>query len=466
MSQTEPGRLEVLDSPLVQPVLDQSAPNCDIQLASLSASYAEHAKDLHVTRTASVVLGFLPFPRVLIRLAVEPKDALLAMSGSDDGCGTLTLVDRGVTFDVDCDSWDVSMPDATLSLAPRRRFVTATAPSGDIVRSVAHLFSFRRFTGETDFVLESRVPGSPSPATKTLGRVVLEHDGWRITVAEVDLGKDTPPPFAKPPNGFYITHCVEITRADGRAYTSEELGAIIDDLRQFLSFVGGRWAALALPIGFDAGGKRVYEQWGFPPTSVGSGVGSWFDARHGHVLADVFPGFMERMSGQAERSPMGAALYWSLAARDGAPTVRMDAGLVLAQTAIENLAWTVCVKERRMVSPEAFGRRGLSAADRIRLLASALDIPIELPKTLEVLARRRGAQWSDGAHAVTDIRNSLVHPSKQSKHDADGCAEAWEFSLWFLDLALLRLFGYNGPYSNRLNATFVGEVEPVPWAVD
>jgi hypothetical protein len=43
--------------------------------------------------------------------------------------------------------------------------------------------------------------------------------------------------------------------------------------------------------------------------------------------------------------------------------IGIDAGLILAQPVLELLAWTYCVQDRKMVSPEAFHRRGLSAAN-------------------------------------------------------------------------------------------------------
>ena len=94
----------------------------------------------------------------------------------------------------------------------------------------------------------------------------------------------------------------------------------------------------------------------------------------------------------------------------------------------------------------------------------ALEIPADLPDRLKALHGRRGKKWSDGPDAVTGVRNALVHPSEKDELPEGAYFEAWQLSMWFLDLVLLRLCGYAGEYANRLALSrWVGQVEPVPW---
>ena len=51
--------------------------------------------------------------------------------------------------------------------------------------------------------------------------------------------------------------------------------------------------------------------------------------------------------------------------------------------------------------------------------------------------------------AITGIRNSLVHPDAGAK-SSDSYYEAYNLSLWYLDLILLHLCGHNGSFANRL----------------
>lgn len=120
-------------------------------------------------------------------------------------------------------------------------------------------------------------------------------------------------------------------------------------------------------------------------------------------------------------------------------------------------------QQRKMVSKKAFRERGLSAADKLRLLASALAIPPEIPSQFSALHGRRGHGWEDAMDAITGIRNNIVHPGEETKLPGGSTCEVWKLSLWYLDLVLLRLCGHEGEYSNRLQCGSKGELQSVPW---
>ena len=82
---------------------------------------------------------------------------------------------------------------------------------------------------------------------------------------------------------------------------------------------------------------------------------------------------------------------------------------------------------------------------------------------MRALHAQRGKKWLDGAEAITEIRNAIVHPSKELNLPDGAYCDAWRLSLWYLDLVFLRLLGHEGEYGNRLSKRSVGEVETVPW---
>jgi hypothetical protein len=79
--------------------------------------------------------------------------------------------------------------------------------------------------------------------------------------------------------------------------------------------------------------------------------------------------------------------------------------------------------------------------------------------------------WVDAPQAFTEVRNALVHANPNKRQKLQGLTgramlEVWNLGVWFLELTLLRIYGYTGSYGNRLNMQrWQGEVEPVPWAV-
>jgi hypothetical protein len=91
-----------------------------------------------------------------------------------------------------------------------------------------------------------------------------------------------------------------------------------------------------------------------------------------------------------------------------------------------------------------------------------LDIPPETPK---LLALANKSNWLDAPRALTEIRNSLVHPDHKNYGQLDKTYyEAWHLGLWYLEMGILAACGYKGTYGNRLKKRrWVGQVENVPW---
>jgi hypothetical protein len=373
----------------------------------------------------------------------------------------ITLPTRGITFD------GFAMPvdgeDGSIVIVPRYSGLTATLSSRHITQAVFHLFNFPKFFGPDDFVLTTGEP--PLQGRQRCDRVLLAADGWKVVIAGTQQ-TDKLTKALRTNGGFVITHVGQIVRDDGSNFTSDQLAEMLHCIQHFLSFALGRWAGVALTVGFDAIGNRAFEEWGLRKTADGPWNGglSWFDSDHAELLSEVFPGFFALWRSDLWHEPLAHALYWYIAACDRRIGVGVDAGLILAQSALESLAWTYCVMDRKMVSPRAFKPRGLSAADKFRLLATSLEIPTEIPLTLPVLSSSVKPKWDDSMAAITEIRNALVHAITDVKIPDGTYSEAWKLSLWYIELILLRLCQHSGSYANRLAQRWAGTVVSVPWA--
>jgi hypothetical protein len=374
----------------------------------------------------------------------------------------LTLTDRNIRFDVLCAS--VGGNHGGIVFLPKTSAIMTMPPSNSISTATFHLFNFPDFIGPEDYLLTTK--DGQRQTSQRCDRVVLQADGWKVTIAATDR-TDSLTKTLKAQGGYLITHMGRITREDESTFSSEQLNGLMTTLHYFLSFALGRWAGVALPIGLDIAGNKVFEEWGLRITADGSwnSSSSWFDSHHSEQLSEVFPGFMKIWTNELWQKPLSDALYWYLGACDRRVGVGVDTGLILAQTALELLAWTYCVLDRKMISATAFQPRRLSAADKLRLLASSLNIPLDIPPNLPSLRGRRGRKWVDGMDAITNIRNLLVHPDAvQQQLPGVTYFEAWKLSLWYIDLVLLQLCGHDGKYGNRLIQRWAGQVESVPWA--
>jgi hypothetical protein len=447
--------------PLIDPVYSQSHPNQPIELGRVPIQF-DHKGAAH-RGSANAAMRFVPEARLEFVCPSEGELGLFSVKSFEAGREEkLTLVERGVTVDVFCSAVAVGGDQDEIVFIPKKSSVMVTRPSENISTATFHLFNFPDFIGPDDCILTTDEP--LRRASRRCGRALLSADGWTITVV-AKYRTDSLTRELEAQGGYALTHTGRIAREDGSTFSSEQLDDLLSCLQYFLSFALGRWAGVALPVGFDAQENKVFERWGMAKTADGpwNGSCSWFDPHHGIFLSQVFPGFMSLWTKKLWRQPLTHALYWYLGASDRRVGVGVDTGLILAQTALELLAWTYCVLDRKMVSPSAFKPRGLSAADKLRLLASSLSIPLVIPPDFSALNGTRGKKWADGMDALTGIRNSLVHPDAQTELPEYSYYEGWKLSLWYIDLVLLRLCGHDGEYANRLAPRWIGQIEAVPW---
>lgn len=451
----------VVDKPPIEPIYWQAEPSQPIDLGSVEARFVSRGK--RYQGKARVTMRFAPRARLMFVVRAPGTHPLKAFSVffDDNWDGKLKLVDRRVTLDVLCVG--TGGEHGAVAFSPKRSVAAVTPFPKGISYAVFHVFNFPDFNGPQDYSLTLGKP--PRQGWKLCGRVTLVGDGWAVTVAATDKTDDLCKALGRQ-GGFAITHMGRIEREDGSTFSGEQLERVLGTVHYFLSFALGRWAGVAFPIGFNKAGKRVFEQWGLPMAADGpwGGSCSWFDPHHGELLPQVFPGFMALWKKGLWHRALTEGLYWYLGACDRGTGIGVDTGLILAQTALELLAWTHCVQDRKMVSAEAFEPRGLSAANRLRLLASSLDIPLELPACLTALHATRGQKWDDSMDAITGIRNAIVHPHAKKQLPHGSYYEGWKLSLWYVDMAILRLCGHTGKYSNRLVDRWMGQVESVPWA--
>lgn len=455
---------EHLDAPPIELIHRQVSPNATIALGSFQASFCgDAAHDADLVR-GEAHLRFTPRKSIeLVIPAPEGESVALRLSSAltkvgDDGV-TLHLSGFGTAVDVFC----TSASSERSVFVSRREPIQVFPPSTSIDRAIFHLMNWPNFWGPESYVLRTGTP--PRQEAKVCGLFTLNVDGWKVTVAATDQ-TDSAVKSLDETGGFTITHVGSIQRTDGGQFSTEQLEETLTLLSYFFSFVFGRWSSPCLSIGFDASGTRVYEEWGVGrcAENLWSGSGSWFDPHHSEFFADALPGFWRLWSDKTWRRPMTKSIYWYMEANRAGSGLGVDSALLFTQAALELLSWTYCVLDRKMVSANAFKPRGLSAADKLRLLASSLGIPLEIPPELSALRAKPGTKWDDSMDAITDLRNGLVHPGKEKTVPEGTYYDAWRLSMWYLDLILLRLCEYQGDYSNRLAQRYVGQVVPVPWS--
>ena len=285
----------------------------------------------------------------------------------------------------------------------------------------------------------------------------LVGDPWIVEVTPVNNRKELYASL-KQQGGFGLTHWGSINRVDGSSFSGESVQSLITALTLFFSFARGLHCGLTLVTGFNQADEKVWELWGVSNVESWRGQQTWFDIHHGKILEDVFPEFWSQHLGSAHDSPIRLALQWYL---DSNAQKALHSSIVLTQAALERLAHET-VGDR--LTRKQLGRKDDEKEGEwiARALGDISKIP---PACVQLEKFRLSKGLKHGPHAIVKIRDDLIHHRMDyGILSGDIYREARELGLWYVEMLLLKLFDYQGEYSNRLTQKWRGEVEFVPWA--
>ena len=300
----------------------------------------------------------------------------------------------------------------------------------------------------------------------------LGHDGWQVDLVAVPDSADVYKGL-KSSGGYRFTHVGRLTRVDGSAFTADRASTILELLTAFLIFARG--AACSIPIRWGRGttGEIAWRQFGSPVVDRWTrGRISWFDERHGALLTEVFDAFCQRANDNALGEPLSLALHWYRHCNTSSSG--MEGSLVLGMAALELLSALIVAGRSRAKSDAKHDN--LRAAEKLRVLLEALNVPADIPprfKALTTFAEKIAEDngKSDSCAALAAVRNGFVHFSDKKREGVFGkygrkaTFDAWWLSLWYQELALLHILGHQGSYANRtIEERWVGQIEPVPWS--
>ena len=133
---------------------------------------------------------------------------------------------------------------------------------------------------------------------------------------------------------------------------------------------------------------------------------------------------------------------------------------------LELLGGLVVVDKNGSMTDQQYDKLG-GATEKLQQLLSALKVQSDFPQRYDSLNRFARNGNCDACRALVKLRNGFVHADKKNRAIVFGLPRkttfnAWQLSLWYQELALLRVLGYRGSYSNRTTASWVGQIEPVP----
>ncbi len=288
------------------------------------------------------------------------------------------------------------------------------------------------------------------------GNAELETPSFRTTLtANHDLSRNEQLLAAS--GGYVVTHRGHLVRRDSGVFARADAEHVLLALRRFLSFARGTSCALVQVEGRTANGECSWRWWGShgvaewnPTPSWSRSVSDGMDA-----LAGAFPGFWRQFKVDEADSDSSVefAIEWYVSSNE---TNAVAPGLVLSQAALERVTHKNVGPKRKDGKKQE--KTGVWIGRALGEAHISETIPMELS---HLVAAGQEHCWSSGPHAIVAARNDLVHPHMVSPASTEALIEARRLSQWYVELLLMKLFGYTGSYRNRIN----NEWEPVPWVV-
>lgn len=413
--------------------------------------------DQAIDARGSVLFTFLPSPGFIYDVTATPVDMFrlfASRSEEEERVELLDLHDSVPAQLPDGDTRDTDAPDSQ-----ERRSGRASS-SGHLPRIfigtkeglhgvVFNLVNFSNYRGA-----RSRRTNGASYRD----RLTFEASPWRVTLdARRDL-KETIEQL-KVVRGYAFTHVGKLERIDRESFDWDEATDVLNGLFHFLSFAQGRLTSPALPIGIDKEGQTIAADWSARVVDPWTGRFCCLDLDHATELEQLFPEFMKYWTEPFWESVLVRAIRGYVDANNPSP---LEGAVMMGQTTLELLAWAVLYEREGWLRKE---EARITASGRLRLLLKWAGVSANIPETLSSLRELADSESWDGPRAVTAIRNALVHPTRETDRYLEVLTDCWMLTGWYQELAILRLLGFTGKYSNRLGSRWIGAVETVPWQV-
>lgn len=310
-------------------------------------------------------------------------------------------------------------------------------------------------------------PVKVGPSSWARSRLRLETPCFVIDVDGVEDLKDRIK-SARDQGTVEITHHASIT-ATGPVDPAD-FSRVFDDLRYFFAFCRGYWCGPILPAPAATDPKSIeYKPWVLKRHRSGC---SWFPVHHPDDVGTLFHPLRQKLASETWRDTLRNAVHWYVSA-NCADTV--DEGLIQALIAFELLGWTTLVQESGRVSASKYKK---ARGDRnLARLLEYCGIPDSVPGHLSLASATANSLVADGKidsptgpRLIYYVRNAVIHPTvnKRVLVKSLGGKGIWEIktlALHYLELVLLYLLGYSGPYFDRTNlGGYVGRTSTTPWS--
>lgn len=264
--------------------------------------------------------------------------------------------------------------------------------------------------------------------------------------------------------GYAISYGGKIKKIKG-SITYVESKKVLEAFGVFLSFINGSQVNTMFHRGVY-NGKTSWQGYKDSHVKTFNNVQSWLPELHPEGLKDMWTNFYTIWKkSEDDCEALRMSINWYLESLRGSGYI--EGGIMMAQTSLELLYnWALIDTRRLIIGSDA---ANLSAANKIRLLLSQMNVPTTVPTDFQTTVTFVSAnnEIEDAPDVIVQIRNAIVHAQleKRKKLIAIPTQVKYETlvtSLWYVELSILYMLGYKGYYANR-SAPMSTTFEVIPW---
>lgn len=314
--------------------------------------------------------------------------------------------------------------------------------------------NFRKFLGVTITSEDHR--------KLTKGRIILEDELQTILLDKV-FDYDERFDKLSRKGGFLILYGGKIVFKK-TSIAVADLQDLLGKVNLFLSFLNGRRIALFFLKGVTNNGHAWIDYSCYHCDDYET-VFTWSQPMAPLSFNEMWNRFSQLWKVPTDRQFLQMAINWYIEANSGSGLA--EGRIILTQTGLELLYNWLIVENRKMIMGK--DAEDIAAANKLRLLLSQLNVASSIPDAFLHMQRYSDGK-KDGPDALVGIRNTLVHGNKNKradllKLDSSTISEALQLGIWYMELSILFILGYQGKYHNRAKDNrWRNQGEDVPWA--
>lgn len=258
--------------------------------------------------------------------------------------------------------------------------------------------------------------------------------------------------------GYVLQYSGELTSKKG-PLLFKDIGDSFHCLNTFLNFLNGRRTSALFISGF-VGQEKIWSDYSSYSVNSYKYVHSW--PTQFPDLSDIWQRFCHLWKDNNNKDFLTSAIHWYVEINNNAGYI--EGSIIMAQTALELIYNWWIIEDKKLI----LGRdsENISASNKIRLLLSQLNVSASIPESFNYLKELVGKDnVADAPDAIVLIRNAIVHSNHDKRKklleiDNDAKYEALKLSIWYIEMALLRILEFDGKYEDRCSKTS----RYVPWS--